>query len=43
VTDRATSLTLSVPARPAPAAPRPALWRRLVDAVTAAHRGSVPF
>jgi hypothetical protein len=43
VTDRVASAPLPVVPRPAPAAPRPPLWRRLADAVTAAHRASVPF
>ncbi|MGY1593582.1 hypothetical protein ACI79D_16535 [Geodermatophilus sp. SYSU D00708] len=43
MTDRVAAPALPVPDRPAPAAPRPTPWRRLVAAVTAAHRASVPF
>jgi hypothetical protein len=52
VTHRAVPLDLPAPEPPAPApAARPvrpaadhvSLWRRLTDAVTAAHRASVPF
>jgi hypothetical protein len=40
-TERPASAPAAPPARPA--AVRASLWRRLADAVTAAHRASVPF